>query len=71
MPTPPRTQPRQPGFRLGVYVFKDAEVIDYAAPIGVFSVAHHAEQQSEDAAGVAAVEGLQRIAPAVPGLAKQ
>lgn len=34
-----RTQPRQPGFRLGVYVFKDAEVIDYAAPIGVFSVA--------------------------------
>jgi transcriptional regulator GlxA family with amidase domain len=31
--------PRQPGFRLGVYIFKDAEVIDYAAPIGVFSVA--------------------------------
>jgi transcriptional regulator GlxA family with amidase domain len=31
--------PRKPGFRLGVYVFKDAEVIDYAAPIGVFSVA--------------------------------
>lgn len=27
------------GFRLGVYVFKDAEVIDYAAPCGVFSVA--------------------------------
>jgi transcriptional regulator GlxA family with amidase domain len=27
------------GFRLGVYVFKDAEVIDYAAPYGVFSVA--------------------------------
>lgn len=30
---------RKAGFRLGVYVFKDAEVIDYAAPCGVFSVA--------------------------------
>ena len=29
----------QPGFRLGIYVFKDAEIIDYAAPHGVFSVA--------------------------------
>lgn len=29
----------KPGFRLGVYVFKDAEVIDFAAPYGVFSVA--------------------------------
>lgn len=27
------------GFRLGVYVFKDAEIVDYAAPHGVFSVA--------------------------------
>lgn len=27
------------GFRLGVYVFEDAEVIDFAAPYGVFSVA--------------------------------
>lgn len=27
------------GFRLGVYIFKDAEVVDFAAPIGVFSVA--------------------------------
>jgi transcriptional regulator GlxA family with amidase domain len=27
------------GFRLGVYVFKDAEIVDYAAPYGVFSVA--------------------------------
>ncbi|MDG0875588.1 DJ-1/PfpI family protein [Paenibacillus thiaminolyticus] len=27
------------GFRLGVYIFKDAEVVDYAAPYGVFSVA--------------------------------
>ena len=29
----------KPGFRLGVYVFKDAEIVDYAAPHGVFSVA--------------------------------
>lgn len=28
-----------PGFRLGIYVFKDAEIVDYAAPHGVFSVA--------------------------------
>jgi transcriptional regulator GlxA family with amidase domain len=32
-------QPRIAGFRLGVYVFKDAEVIDFAGPYGVFSVA--------------------------------
>ena len=31
--------PLIPGFRLGIYVFKDAEVVDYAAPYGVFSVA--------------------------------
>ncbi|NHC35162.1 DJ-1/PfpI family protein [Scytonema millei] len=30
---------RIPGFRLGIYAFKDAEVIDFAAPYGVFSVA--------------------------------
>jgi transcriptional regulator GlxA family with amidase domain len=29
----------RPGFRLGIYVFKDAEIIDFAAPYGVFSVA--------------------------------
>lgn len=27
------------GFRLGIYVFKDAEIVDFAAPYGVFSVA--------------------------------
>ncbi|MHA1566579.1 MAG: DJ-1/PfpI family protein [Alphaproteobacteria bacterium] len=31
--------PPRPGFRLGIYVFKDAEIVDYAAPHGVFSVA--------------------------------
>lgn len=27
------------GFRLGIYVFKDVEIVDFAAPYGVFSVA--------------------------------
>src|SRR5690349_21762730 len=31
--------PTRPGFRLGVYVFKDVEIVDFAAPHGVFSVA--------------------------------
>ncbi len=31
--------PRIAGFRLGVYVVKDAEIVDFAAPYGVFSVA--------------------------------
>jgi transcriptional regulator GlxA family with amidase domain len=30
---------RVAGFRLGVYIYKDAEVLDFAAPYGVFSVA--------------------------------
>lgn len=34
-----RSFPKKPGFRLGVYVFEDAEIVDYAAPYGVFSVA--------------------------------
>ena len=33
----------KPGFRLGVYVFKDAEIVDFAAPYGVFSVARRAD----------------------------
>jgi transcriptional regulator GlxA family with amidase domain len=33
------TRARITGFRLGVYVFKDAEIVDFAAPYGVFSVA--------------------------------
>ncbi len=34
-----RTYSKIPGFRLGIYVFKDAEIVDFAAPYGVFSVA--------------------------------
>jgi len=40
-------RPRIPGFRLGVYVFKDAEVIDLAAPYGVFSVARRFDPELE------------------------
>ena len=31
--------PRIEGFRLGIYIFEDAEIVDFAAPYGVFSVA--------------------------------
>lgn len=34
MPTSPHH-----GFRLGIYIFKDVEIVDFAAPYGVFSVA--------------------------------
>ena len=30
---------RKDGFRLGIYIFKDAEIVDFAAPYGVFAVA--------------------------------
>jgi transcriptional regulator GlxA family with amidase domain len=39
--------PRIPGFRLGIYVFKDAEVVDFAAPHGVFSVARRFNPELE------------------------
>jgi hypothetical protein len=28
--------PKIAGFRLGIYVFKDAEIVDFAAPYGMF-----------------------------------
>ena len=31
--------PRTAGFRLGIYIFEDAEIVDFAAPYGVFAVA--------------------------------
>jgi transcriptional regulator GlxA family with amidase domain len=40
-----RSYPRTPGFRLGVYVFKDAEIVDFAAPHGVFSVARRIDPE--------------------------
>lgn len=33
------------GFRVGIYVFKDAELIDYAAPAGVLSVARRLDPE--------------------------
>lgn len=41
------TAPRTNGFRLGVYVFKDVEIIDFAAPYGVFSVARRFDPELE------------------------
>lgn len=35
------------GFRLGIYVFKDVEVVDFAAPHGVFSVARRFDPELE------------------------
>ena len=35
------------GFRLGVYVFKDGEIVDFAAPYGVFSVARRFDPELE------------------------
>src|SRR5689334_24992223 len=35
----PQRSTSRAGFRLGIYDFKDAEVVDFAAPHGVFSVA--------------------------------
>ncbi len=40
-------QQRVPSFRLGIYVFKDAEVVDFAAPYGVFSVARRFDPELE------------------------
>lgn len=39
--------PKIEGFRLGIYVFKDAEIVDYAAPYGVFSVARRYDPELE------------------------
>ncbi len=36
---------RTAGFRLGIYVFKDAEIVDFAAPHGVFSVARRLDPE--------------------------
>jgi transcriptional regulator GlxA family with amidase domain len=35
------------GFRVGIYVFKDVEVVDFAAPHGVFSVARRFDPELE------------------------
>lgn len=35
----------KPGFRLGIYMCKDLEIIDFAAPYGVFSVARRLDPE--------------------------
>ncbi|MDQ1356793.1 MAG: hypothetical protein QOF81_3357 [Acidimicrobiaceae bacterium] len=35
------------GFRIGIYVFKDVEILDFAAPHGVFSVARRFDPELE------------------------
>jgi len=40
-----RSFPKTSGFRLGIYVFKDAEIVDFAAPHGVFSVARRLDPE--------------------------
>jgi hypothetical protein len=37
--------PRVAGLRLGTYVFKNAEIVDFAAPYGVFSVARRSDPE--------------------------
>jgi transcriptional regulator GlxA family with amidase domain len=39
--------PAIPGFRLGIYMFKDVEIVDFAAPYGVFSVARRFDPELE------------------------
>jgi len=33
------TFPKKPGFRLGIYMCEELEIVDFAAPYGVFAVA--------------------------------
>lgn len=40
-----KAYPRISGFRLGIYVFKDAEIVDFASPYGVFSVARRLDPE--------------------------
>jgi transcriptional regulator GlxA family with amidase domain len=42
-----KSYPRKAGFRLGVYVCKDAEIVDFAAPHGVLSVARRFDPELE------------------------
>lgn len=39
--------PRKAGFRLGIYLCKDLEIVDFAAPYGVFSVARRFDPELE------------------------
>lgn len=55
---------RIPGFRLGIYVFKDAEIVDFAAPYGVFSVARRFDPELDAFLIAESIDRLAKIAPA-------
>ena len=55
-----RTYPKKSGFRLGIYVFKDAEIVDFAAPHGVFSVARRFDPELEAFLVAEALRPVQR-----------
>jgi hypothetical protein len=57
------SRPRIAGFRLGVYIFKDAEVVDFAAPYGVFAVARRFDPEASGF-GKVPIDRLAEIAPA-------
>src|SRR5436309_9192219 len=50
---------RVSGFRLGIYVFKDAEIVDFAAPHGVFSVARRFDPELDAFLVAAAMRPVQ------------
>ena len=53
-------KPQTSGFRLGIYVFKDAEIVDFAAPYGVFSVARRFDPEDWEHRRDAAERGVPR-----------
>jgi transcriptional regulator GlxA family with amidase domain len=62
----PRTYPKIPGFRLGIYVFKDAEIVDFAAPYGVFSVARRFDPELDAFLVADAMRPVQAQATVIP-----
>ncbi len=50
------------GFRLGIYVFEDAEVLDFTAPYGVFSVARRFDPELDVFLVAEAMRPLQTMA---------
>jgi hypothetical protein len=47
-----------PGFSLGLYVFKDAEIVDFAAPHGVISVARRFDAELDAFLIMGLLDGL-------------
>jgi hypothetical protein len=47
-----------PGFSLGIYVFKDAEIVDFAAPHGAISVARRFDAELDAFLIMGLLDGL-------------